>query len=150
MVRATGIFLGWTGFFRRKKSGEFDGKIRLAHGDCRRRVQRGIDAKNRFDVKHCFAPKADVDIKLRLVHKRVHALVFIVWTCRVMIAGAAYIRPLLLEPARVIKARSARAVTIMPKFVHFYPKSFSFLCSKSSRWNERFLNLSEIMMRVIN
>ena len=31
MVRTTGIFPGWTGYFPREKSGEFEGKIRLAH-----------------------------------------------------------------------------------------------------------------------
>ena len=31
MVRTTGIFPGWTGYFPREKSGEFKGKIRLAH-----------------------------------------------------------------------------------------------------------------------
>ena len=31
MARTTGIFPGWTGYFPRKKSGEFEGKIRLAH-----------------------------------------------------------------------------------------------------------------------
>ena len=29
--RTTGIFPGWTGFFPREKSGEFEGEIRLAH-----------------------------------------------------------------------------------------------------------------------
>ena len=32
MALTTGIFPGWTGYFPRKKSGEFEGKIRLAHG----------------------------------------------------------------------------------------------------------------------
>ena len=31
MVRTTGFFPGWTGFFPGKKSGKFEGKIRLAH-----------------------------------------------------------------------------------------------------------------------
>ena len=31
MVRTTGIFPGWTGYFPREKSGEFEGKILLAH-----------------------------------------------------------------------------------------------------------------------
>ena len=34
MVWTTGIFPGWTGYFPREKSGEFEGKIRLAHKHC--------------------------------------------------------------------------------------------------------------------
>ena len=38
MARTTGIFPGWTGFFPREKSGEFEGKIRLAHAARHRAV----------------------------------------------------------------------------------------------------------------
>ena len=34
MVRTTGIFPGWTGYFPREKSGEFEGKIQLDHLSC--------------------------------------------------------------------------------------------------------------------
>ena len=45
------------------------------------------------------------------MHKRVHAIVFILSICCLVIAGAGYIRPLLLEPARLTEAQPARAVT---------------------------------------
>ena len=54
--------------------------------------------------------KVGVDTKRPLrVHRRVHAIVSIASMCPLAIAGAACTRPLLLEPARLTKARPARA-----------------------------------------
>ena len=44
----------------------------------------------------------DVDTQRQQVHKRV---IFIASICCLFIAGAGYIRPLLLEPAQLTKAR---------------------------------------------
>ena len=64
---------------------------------CRRRVERGIDVKNRVDVKKFFATKADDDTERQLVHTLAPAVVFIVSICCLLISGAGYICPFLLE-----------------------------------------------------
>ena len=45
---------------------------------CRRRVEGGINVKNRVDVTKLCATKTDDDIECQLVHKRAHAIVFVV------------------------------------------------------------------------
>ena len=71
-------------------------------GKCRRLVERGRDAKNHF------ATKTDVDTERLLEHQRItpslslHRFVVSWW----------FIRPLLLEPDRLTKARPAGAVTV--------------------------------------
>ena len=78
---------------------------------CRRRAERGIDAKSRVEVRSRLAAKTDVDAERQPVHKRVHAVFVFVPICCLLIAGAGHVRPLLLVPARPAKARPARAVT---------------------------------------
>ena len=78
---------------------------------CRLRAERGIDAKSRVEVRSRFAAKTDIDTERQLVHKRVHAVFVFVSICCLLIAGAGYVRPLLLEPAWPATARPARAVT---------------------------------------
>ena len=52
MARTTGIFPCWTGYFPRKKSGEFEGKIQLAHARRRRPEEAAGGAQ--LDVEFAF------------------------------------------------------------------------------------------------
>ena len=70
--------------------------------------------------------------------RRVHAVVFIVSICCVVVARAGNIRPFLLEPARLTKARPVQAVTDFcttviwnlgtPEFIYefIYMKSYTY------------------------
>ena len=85
--------------------------------------------------------------------RRVHAVVFIVSICCVVVARAGNIRPFLLEPARLTKARPVQAVTDFcttviwnlgtPEFLYefmkhmnsYMKKSYEFICYLNSYMN---------------
>ena len=96
IARTTGIFPSWTGSFLRKKSGEFEGKIRLAHQLHKDTTVRCMVAT---PLKRCIL---QVGLGHGHIHNHMKRLDHCLWLCRM-----------------------ARATGLPPRFAGFVPKERS-------------------------